>query len=64
MLEFDTDSETLRRVASYWHKPEIWAISPSPEDPDHLITVHNDGEDWRITIDALIGTAPKDAGTN
>lgn len=43
VLEFDADTDTLRRVASYWHKPEIWAIAPSPEDPDHLITVHNDG---------------------
>lgn len=44
MLEFDADSDTLRRVASYWHKSEIWAIAPCPEDPDHFITVHNDGE--------------------
>ena len=44
MLEFDADSDTLRRVASYWHKPEIWAIAPCPEDPEHFITVHNDGE--------------------
>ena len=44
VLEFDADSDTLRRVASFWHKPEIWAIAPCPEDPDRFITVHNDGE--------------------
>lgn len=44
ILEFDADTDTLRRAASFWHKPEVWAIAPSPEDARLFITVHNDGE--------------------
>lgn len=53
VLEFDADTDTLRRVASYWHKPEVWAIAPCPEDARLLITVHNTGANavpvWHIT---------------
>ena len=43
VLEFDADTDTLRRTASYRHPPEVWHIASCPEDPQRLITVFNDG---------------------
>jgi len=50
VLEFDAESDTLRRSASYRHPPEIWHIASCPEDPLRLITVFNDGGRYGATL--------------
>lgn len=56
ILEFDADTDTLRREASFWHKPEVWAIAPSPEDARLFITVHNDGgQSVSLLVFPLVG---------
>ncbi|KAK9815701.1 hypothetical protein WJX72_008294 [[Myrmecia] bisecta] len=50
VLEFDSEEDTVRCAESYRHGPEIWSITPSPADPDALITVYNEGGTFRSTL--------------